>query len=142
MRTPEQALWRSPRRGHQRTHRIQTSIPHLAPRRRLHVAARQSEGGTHPAYTSESMGPIEGFKSEENEEEKVNIGEDDSGDGTNSTSNGGYEFGVNPNDNPVLAQALRESMEEQRARQQAMARGTYPNNDPELTRALRASMEE
>ena len=53
------------------------------------------------------MGPIEVFESEENKEEKVNIGEEDSGDGTTSTSDGGYEFGVNPNDNPILAQALK-----------------------------------
>ena len=32
---------------------------------------------------------------------------------------GGFEFGVNPDDDPELALALRVSMEEQRARQQA-----------------------
>lgn len=42
---------------------------------------------------------------------------------------GGYEFGVDPNDDPELALALRVSMEEQRARQQAEV-GT-PANKPE-----------
>ena len=36
---------------------------------------------------------------------------------------GGFEFGVNPDDDPELALALRVSMEEQRARQQAEAGG-------------------
>ena len=36
-----------------------------------------------------------------------------------STGGGGFEFGVDPNDDPELALALRVSMEEQRARQQA-----------------------
>jgi 26S proteasome regulatory subunit N10 len=41
-------------------------------------------------------------------------------DGTGGVAAGGsYEFGVDPNDDPELALALRVSMEEQRARQQA-----------------------
>ena len=36
-----------------------------------------------------------------------------------ATGGGGFEFGVDPNDDPELALALRVSMEEQRARQQA-----------------------
>jgi len=46
-------------------------------------------------------------------------GEDGSGAGITSTGGGGFEFGVDPNDDPELALALRVSMEEQRARQQA-----------------------
>jgi len=46
-------------------------------------------------------------------------GEDGSGAGIASTGGGGFEFGVDPNDDPELALALRVSMEEQRARQQA-----------------------
>ena len=100
----------------------------------LQDAARQSEEGTNSASASKSMGPPEGFELEENEEERikparnlkeekvniciVNFGEDDSGDGTTSTSDGGYEFGVNPNEDSKLAQTLRESLEEQRARLQ------------------------
>ena len=45
-------------------------------------------------------------------------GEDGSGAGITSTGGGGFEFGVDPNDDPELALALRVSMEEQRARQQ------------------------
>jgi 26S proteasome regulatory subunit N10 len=44
-------------------------------------------------------------------------GED--GGGAAAGGGGGYEFGVDPNDDPELALALRVSMEEQRARQQA-----------------------
>ena len=36
-----------------------------------------------------------------------------------AAASGGFEFGVNPDDDPELALALRVSMEEQRARQQA-----------------------
>lgn len=39
---------------------------------------------------------------------------------------GGYEFGINPNDDPELALALRISMEEERARQQAAEGGAPP----------------
>jgi len=45
-------------------------------------------------------------------------GEDGSG-GVGGSSGSGFEFGVNPDDDPELALALRVSMEEQRARQQA-----------------------
>merc|ERR1719273_2903598 len=45
-------------------------------------------------------------------------GEDGAG-GAVATGGGGFEFGVDPNDDPELALALRVSMEEQRARQQA-----------------------
>merc|ERR1711936_848063 len=38
---------------------------------------------------------------------------------------GGFEFGVDPNDDPELALALRVSMEEQRARQQAEGGETF-----------------
>merc|ERR1711981_1476648 len=41
-------------------------------------------------------------------------GEDGSGAGITSTGGGGFEFGVDPNDDPELALALRVSMEEQR----------------------------
>merc|ERR1712183_53429 len=50
-------------------------------------------------------------------------GEDGSGAGITSTGGGGFEFGVDPNDDPELALALRVSMEEQRARQQAEGGG-------------------
>ena len=43
--------------------------------------------------------------------------EDGSG-GVGGSSGAGFEFGVNPDDDPELALALRVSMEEQRARQQ------------------------
>lgn len=49
-------------------------------------------------------------------------GEDGSG-GAVATGGGGFEFGVDPNDDPELALALRVSMEEQRARQQAETGG-------------------
>jgi len=45
-------------------------------------------------------------------------GEDGSG-GVAAAGGGGFEFGVDPNDDPELALALRVSMDEQRARQQA-----------------------
>ena len=38
---------------------------------------------------------------------------------------GGFEFGVDPNEDPELALALRVSMEEQRARQQVMRSGCF-----------------
>ena len=43
---------------------------------------------------------------------------------------GGFEFGVNPEDDPELALALRVSMEEQRARQQAEAGGAETGAAP------------
>jgi len=49
-------------------------------------------------------------------------GEDGSG-GVGGGSGAGFEFGVNPDDDPELALALRVSMEEQRARQQAEGGG-------------------
>ena len=45
-------------------------------------------------------------------------GEDGSG---GIAAGGGFEFGVDPNEDPELALALRVSMEEQRARQEAEA---------------------
>ena len=48
-------------------------------------------------------------------------GED--GLGAAAAGGGGFEFGVNPDDDPELALALRVSMEEQRARQQAESGG-------------------
>ena len=44
---------------------------------------------------------------------------EDGGSGVGGSSGAGFEFGVNPDDDPELALALRVSMEEQRARQQA-----------------------
>merc|ERR1711872_389914 len=49
-------------------------------------------------------------------------GEDGSG-AMGGSSGAGFEFGVNPDDDPELALALRVSMEEQRARQQAEGGG-------------------
>ena len=43
---------------------------------------------------------------------------------------GGFEFGVNPDDDPELALALRVSMEEQRARQQAESGGGQESGAP------------
>lgn len=39
---------------------------------------------------------------------------------------GGFDFGIDPNDDPELALALRVSMEEQRARQEAEAKANNP----------------
>jgi len=47
-------------------------------------------------------------------------------DGIGAPAAGGFEFGVNPDDDPELALALRVSMEEQRARQQAEGGGGAP----------------
>ena len=44
-------------------------------------------------------------------------GEDGSGAAVISGGGGGFEFGVDPNEDPELALALRVSMEENRARQ-------------------------
>jgi len=52
-------------------------------------------------------------------------GEDGSG-AMGGSSGAGFEFGVNPDDDPELALALRVSMEEQRARQQAEGGGEEP----------------
>jgi len=46
---------------------------------------------------------------------------------------GGYDFGIDPNDDPELALALRVSMEEQRARQEADARSSNPEGTAEGT---------
>ena len=45
-------------------------------------------------------------------------GEDGAGPNVMPSGGGGFEFGVDPNEDPELALALRVSMEEQRARQQ------------------------
>jgi len=66
-----------------------------------------------------------------------------------SLGGGGFDFGVDPNDDPELALALRVSMEEQRARQEAEARAQQVENPPEgpsneeqmLETALRMSMD-
>jgi len=55
-------------------------------------------------------------------------GEDGAG-GVAATGGGGFEFGVDPNDDPELALALRVSMEEQRARQQAETGGAEGTPD-------------
>ncbi|TRY76726.1 hypothetical protein TCAL_07431 [Tigriopus californicus] len=49
-------------------------------------------------------------------------GEDGSGPNVVPSDGGGFEFGVDPNEDPELALALRVSMEEQRARQEAESR--------------------
>ncbi|ODM96963.1 26S proteasome non-ATPase regulatory subunit 4 [Orchesella cincta] len=62
---------------------------------------------------------------------------------------GGYDFGIDPNDDPELALALRVSMEEQRARQEAEAKANNPaavseeaatTEDQMLEQALAMSM--
>ena len=55
---------------------------------------------------------------------------------------GGFEFGVNPDDDPELALALRVSMEEQRARQQAEAGGGQDSGAPVVGGAEDESSEE
>jgi len=50
-------------------------------------------------------------------------GEDGAGPNVMPSGGGGFEFGVDPNEDPELALALRVSMEEQRARQQAESGG-------------------
>ena len=70
-------------------------------------------------------------------------------------SGGGFEFGVDPNEDPELALALRVSMEEQRARQEAESAATGPaegqpaaetpaeaEDDPVLARALAMSVDQ
>jgi len=56
----------------------------------------------------------------------------------------GFEFGVDPNEDPELALALRVSMEEQRQRQEDEARRTVSatSNEPAGTRATDGSNEE
>lgn len=49
-------------------------------------------------------------------------GEDGAGPSIMASGGGGFEFGVDPNEDPELALALRVSMEEQRARQEAESR--------------------
>jgi len=61
-------------------------------------------------------------------------GEDGVG-GAAAGGGGGYEFGVDPNDDPELALALRVSMEEQRARQQADTGATNPGEAGQETPA-------
>jgi len=61
-------------------------------------------------------------------------GEDGVG-GAAAGGGGGYEFGVDPNDDPELALALRVSMEEQRARQQADTGATNPGEGGQETPA-------
>ena len=80
------------------------------------------------------------------------LGEDGSGA---LPSGGGFEFGVDPNEDPELALALRVSMEEQRARQEAESAATGPaegqpaaetpaeaEDDPVLARALAMSVDQ
>jgi len=78
---------------------------------------------------------------------------EDGGAGISGSSGAGFEFGVNPDDDPELALALRVSMEEQRARQQAEggevelpAEGAAPEAEESseealLQRALAMSMD-
>lgn len=64
----------------------------------------------------------------------VVVGEDGSAPGLNAV---GYEFGVDPNEDPELALALRVSMEEERARQEDEARkaASAPTQDAEMPSA-------
>ncbi|KAK7109919.1 hypothetical protein V1264_013875 [Littorina saxatilis] len=67
----------------------------------------------------------------------VIVGEDGSGAPT-----GGYEFGIDPNEDPELALALRVSMEEQRARQESDARKAVTASVAESTTLSTASTDE
>merc|ERR1712083_673145 len=69
-------------------------------------------------------------------------GEDGSGASITSTGGGGFEFGVDPNDDPELALALRVSMEEQRARQQAEGGGESETAVPATPGQVEESSEE
>ncbi|XP_005089400.1 26S proteasome non-ATPase regulatory subunit 4 [Aplysia californica] len=69
----------------------------------------------------------------------VIVGED--GAGANMTG-AGFEFGVDPNEDPELALALRVSMEEQRARQEKEIRDTTTANTGESGAVSAASAEE
>ncbi|KAK7481255.1 hypothetical protein BaRGS_00027515 [Batillaria attramentaria] len=68
----------------------------------------------------------------------VIVGEDGSG----APITGGFEFGVDPNEDPELALALRVSMEEQRARQERDAREAVTASVAESTALSTASTEE
>ncbi|KAL8586003.1 hypothetical protein ACOMHN_045389 [Nucella lapillus] len=68
----------------------------------------------------------------------VIVGEDGSG----APMSGGFEFGVDPNEDPELALALRVSMEEQRARQEKDARQAVTASVAESTNLSVASPEE
>merc|ERR1711976_239071 len=68
------------------------------------------------------------------------VGED--GSGAVPSGMGGFEFGVDPNDDPELALALRVSMEEQRARQEAEAGGQEAGGAPVVTGGEDESSEE
>jgi len=65
-------------------------------------------------------------------------GEDGSGPNVLPSGGGGFEFGVNPEDDPELALALRVSMEEQRARQQAESGGAGGEEAPAAAAAAAA----
>ncbi|XP_054167052.1 26S proteasome non-ATPase regulatory subunit 4-like [Oppia nitens] len=58
-------------------------------------------------------------------------GED--GSGAVGIGSSGFEFGIDPNEDPELALALRVSMEEQRARQEEEARRVVTNTGEEVT---------
>jgi len=69
----------------------------------------------------------------------VIVGEDGAGA---SMASGGFEFGVDPNEDPELALALRVSMEEQRARQVKETRDTDTANTGQSGAVSAASAEE
>lgn len=52
----------------------------------------------------------------------------------------GFEFGVDPNEDPELALALRVSMEEQRQRQDAMNAAANADSQPPKTEPTEESM--
>lgn len=57
-------------------------------------------------------------------------------DGSGVQSMAGFEFGIDPNEDPELALALRVSMEEQRARQEAEAKKIQADSSPADTAAV------
>lgn len=59
-------------------------------------------------------------------------------DGAGGTPGSAYEFGVDPNEDPELALALRVSMEEQRARQESEARRAQEGGTSEAPKATEA----
>ncbi|KAL8613304.1 hypothetical protein ACOMHN_052544 [Nucella lapillus] len=63
-------------------------------------------------------------------------------DGAGAAMAGGFEFGVDPNEDPELALALRVSMEEQRARQERDSREAVTASVAESTNLSTASTEE
>ncbi|CAG5134837.1 unnamed protein product [Candidula unifasciata] len=69
----------------------------------------------------------------------VIVGEDGAGA---SMTGAGFEFGVDPNEDPELALALRVSMEEQRARQEKEIRETAVATTGEAAAVTAASVEE